>query len=57
MIIHKNMTPERWSKFSLFEQLANVDYFAYDNQYGSTDASWQNYFFAFNYAAALMRGK
>jgi hypothetical protein len=24
MRIHKDLTPERWSKFSLFEQLANV---------------------------------
>lgn len=104
--------PERWFKFSLFEQLANVgtdidrairykntgamldskaafyralelldltiadpksrgprlkellrvrealiDYFMYDNEYGSTDQAWQDYFFAFNYAAALERGR
>jgi hypothetical protein len=34
-----------------------VDYFMYDNEYGSTDALWQSYFFAFNYAAALQRGR
>ena len=28
-----------------------VDYFSFDNEYGSTDKSWQNYFNAFNYAA------
>lgn len=28
-----------------------VDYFKYDNIYGSSDKKWQNYFFAFNYAA------
>ena len=28
-----------------------VDYFKYDNIYGSTDKKWQNYFLAFNYAA------
>lgn len=35
----------------LYEVL--VDYFAYDNEYGSTDQLWQNYFFAFNYLAQL----
>lgn len=32
---------------------ALVDYFAGDNQYHSTDESWQNYFYSFNYAARL----
>lgn len=32
---------------------ALVDYFIGSNQYGSTDQSWQNYFYAFNYAARL----
>lgn len=36
---------------------ALVDHFVYDNEYNSTDESWQNYFFAFNYAAALMHGR
>lgn len=112
MMIHKNLTLERWQSLTLFEQLANVgcdvdrvirwrdrgneenstaslyralelldltvadpknrgakrrellrvreglvDYFLYDNEYGSSDASWHNYFFAFNYAAALRKGK
>jgi len=35
----------------IYEALA--DYFAFDNEYGSTDQSWQNYFFAFNYLAQL----
>lgn len=30
-----------------------IDYFIYDNEYHSTDKQWQNYFFAFNYAARL----
>ena len=30
-----------------------VDYFVGDNQYHSTDESWQNYFYSFNYAARL----
>jgi len=30
-----------------------VDYFAFDNEYGSTDQLWQNYFLAFNYLAQL----
>ncbi len=93
-MIHKNLTLDRWCKFSLLEQLANVgtdveralelldltiadpkhrgkgslkeltrtgemliDYFVYDNEYGSTDEFWQEYFFAFNYSAALQRGR
>jgi hypothetical protein len=112
MIIHKDLEPSRWFKFSLFEQLANVgtdiertiywrkqgnsdysikaferalelldltiadpknkggslkeivrvrealvDHFVYDNEYATTDELWQQYFFDFNYAAALQRGK
>ena len=36
---------------------ALIDHFMYDNEYGSTDESWQSYFFAFNYAAAIARGR
>ena len=36
---------------------ALVDHFVYDNEYNSTDELWQKYFFAFNYAAALRRGR
>ncbi len=36
---------------------ALVDHFVYDNEYSSTDESWQKYFFAFNYATALQCGK
>ena len=28
-----------------------ADYFQFDNIYGSSDKKWQNYFYAFNYAA------
>lgn len=111
-MIHKDLTLERWCRFSLFEQLANVgcdiertiqwkkkgnalysqqaferahellgltiqdpknkgprlkellrarealvDYFMYDNIYGSTDEAWQQYFWDFSYAAALQRGR
>jgi hypothetical protein len=34
-----------------------ADYFAFDNRYGSTGASWHAYFHAFTYAAALRRGR
>lgn len=34
---------------------ALVDHFVYDNEYNTTDACWQNYFYQFNYAAALER--
>lgn len=30
-----------------------VDYFMYDNIYGSSDEKWNNYFYSFNYAARL----
>lgn len=30
-----------------------ADYFAFDNEYKSTDKSWQNYFYAFNWAARI----
>lgn len=36
---------------------ALIDYFVYDNEYNSTDQIWINYFYPFNYAAALRRGK
>jgi hypothetical protein len=36
---------------------ALVDHFAYDNEYNTTDEIWQNYFYQFNYAAALERAK
>ena len=36
---------------------ALVDHFIYSNEYATTDESWQKYFFAFNYAAALQRGR
>ena len=34
-----------------------IDYFVYDNEYSSTDQSWHNYFYPFNYAAALRCGR
>ena len=36
---------------------ALIDHFVYDNECQTTDAYWQQYFFDFNYAAALARGK
>lgn len=111
-MIHKDLTYERWFKFSLFEQLANigmdiertiqwkkdgdnryseqaferalelldftisdpknrgprlkeilrtrealVDHFVYDNEYNTTNEQWQEYFYQFNYAAAMERGR
>ena len=111
MIMHQDLTPDRWFKLSLIEQLANVgtdiartikwknkgnfeysrqafyralelldltiddpknrkrlkevlrtrealvDHFVYDNVYNTTDEIWQKYFYQFNYAAALQRGR
>lgn len=34
-----------------------VDHFVYDNEHHSTDEQWQDYFYQFNYAAALARGR
>lgn len=112
MKMHTDLTLERWSQFTLFEQLANVgtdverairwrnkgnveysnnafyralelldltladpknkrrgclkellyvreglvDYF-FENEFNSTDQQWYDYFYHFNYAAALARGK
>lgn len=36
---------------------ALVDHFVYDNEYNTTDKQWQKYFYEFNYAYAVMRGK
>ena len=36
---------------------ALIDHFIYDNEYATTDEGWQQYFYDFNYAAALMRGR
>jgi hypothetical protein len=32
---------------------ALIDYFMYDNIYGSSDEKWRNYFYAFSFAARL----
>lgn len=36
---------------------ALIDYFIYDNEYLTSDQFWQDYFYNFNYAAALQKGK
>jgi hypothetical protein len=36
---------------------ALIDYFLYDNEYNSTAEQWQRYFYQFNYAAAIARGR
>ena len=33
-----------------------VDYFCFDNIYGSSDESWRKYFRSFAYAVAIQRG-
>ena len=35
---------------------ALVDHFYFDNRYASSDRLWQNYFYAFGYAANLTKG-
>ena len=34
---------------------ALADYFVFDNEYSSSKSSWDNYFYAFNYATRLNR--
>lgn len=34
-----------------------IDYFMYDNIYGSSDELWEHYFMYFNYLAAVQRGR
>lgn len=34
---------------------ALADHFYFDNTYSSTDSEWENYFYQFNYAAAIQR--
>jgi hypothetical protein len=34
---------------------ALVDYFAFENNYGSSDEKWHNYFYAFSFAARIDR--
>ncbi len=36
---------------------ALIDYFVYNNEYLTHDELWQRYFFDFNYAAAIQKGK
>ena|SRR5580765_1459859 len=33
-----------------------ADHFYFDNIYTSTDKSWEDYFYSFNYASALQKG-
>ncbi len=33
-----------------------IDYFLFDNKYGSSDTSWETYFYYFSYLAAAERG-
>jgi hypothetical protein len=49
----KNRAPESCGRLKEICRLREVlvDYFVYDNAYGSTDDLWQKYFYAFNYAA------
>ncbi|MDW8055993.1 MAG: hypothetical protein RMJ13_04730, partial [Elusimicrobiota bacterium] len=47
-------------KYSRLKELtrvyeALVDYFYFDNIYGSTEEFWEKYFYAFNYAARRNR--
>lgn len=51
----KNKGPKLRELLRVREAL--VDYFIYDNVYRSTDEQWHKYFFCFNYAAAVQKGR
>jgi hypothetical protein len=51
----KNRTHRRREILRMREAL--VDYFMYDNEYGSSDELWSNYFYYFCYAAAREKGR
>jgi len=36
---------------------ALIDHFVYDNEYNTTDEQWQRYFYQYNYAAAMKKGR
>ena len=36
---------------------ALADYFVFDNEYSTNEKIWQDYFYQFNYAAALAKGR
>jgi len=51
-----DLTINGLKEFPRLKELARVretlvDYFVFNNSYGSTDKNWQDYFLAFNYAA------
>lgn len=53
-----DLTMEDSKNIGRFREIARAreifaDFFAGDNIYGSTDESWQKYFYSFNYAARL----
>lgn len=50
----KNLSKQKLKELlRVRESLA--DYFAFDNQYKSSDKVWRNYFYGFNYAARIGR--
>lgn len=51
----KNSGPER-RELCLAQELL-IDHFMFDNTYNTTAEGWDQYFFDFNYAAALEREK
>lgn len=51
----KNTKAQRKELLRVREAL--IDYFMYDNQYSSSDGSWQSYFYNFALASAITRGR
>jgi len=52
---HKNQGGRLKELLRVREALA--DYFLFDNEYSSSDKLWSDYFYCYNYAAALEKGR
>ena len=50
LTIDNEKSPSRLKELLRMREML-ADYFAFDNEYGSTDQLWQNYFLAFNHLA------
>lgn len=56
------LDPKNKASRSCMKELGRVrealtDHFMYDNEYQTTDEQWQQYFYDFNYAAAVQKGR
>ncbi|PIU07639.1 MAG: hypothetical protein COZ85_01530 [Candidatus Moranbacteria bacterium CG_4_8_14_3_um_filter_34_16] len=52
LTIDNEKSPSRLKELLRMREML-ADYFAFDNEYKSTDKGWQNYFYAFNFVARI----